>query len=202
MKTTTINRELFFDAVRAKLFGGTLKSAQFEGLTVIIDYYLSHYTDLHWLAYVLATAYHETAKTMQPIDEHGTDKYFFEMYDMNGKRPKVAKDLGNSFPGDGVRYHGQGYVQLTGRANYATMGKLFGVDLVKNPTLAKLPSLAAKVLVEGMTRGMFTGRKLADYFIGAKEDALNARRIINGVDCNVVIAGYYRHFLAALHPTL
>ena len=50
------------------------------------------------------------------------------MYDKDGERPKVAKDLGNTQKGDGVRFPGRGYVQLTGRSNYGKAGKLVGSD--------------------------------------------------------------------------
>ena len=96
--------------------------------------------DDRWLAYALATTYHETAFTMQPIHERGGPKWFFHVYDKDGGRPKVAADLGNSQKGDGVRFHGRGYVQLTGRSNYGgKAGKLVGSDLVSNADLALDP---------------------------------------------------------------
>ena len=54
-------------------------------------------------------------------------------------------DLGNTQPGDGKRYKGRGYIQLTGRANYAKYGKIVGQDLVNNPELAKDPNIAADI---------------------------------------------------------
>jgi putative chitinase len=102
--------------------------------------------DRRWLAYALATAYHEAAFTMQPIHEKGGPKYFFSMYDKDGDRPKVAKALGNTEKGDGVRFHGRGYVQLTGRTNYAKAKKLVGADLVNNPDLALDPAIASMIL--------------------------------------------------------
>jgi predicted chitinase len=53
--------------------------------------------------------------------------------------------MGNTQPGDGYRYRGRGFVQLTGRANYAEAGKALGLDLVSNPELAASPEVAAKV---------------------------------------------------------
>ncbi|WP_324671025.1 glycoside hydrolase family 19 protein [Hymenobacter sp. GOD-10R] len=197
-----LNKDAFYDAIRPRLFAGSIKAGQFAGLETITDYYAKRYTDKHWLAYLLATTHHETAKTWQPIDEHGSDKYFFEMYDKAGKRPHVAADLGNVMPGDGVRYHGRGYVQLTGRANYAAFSKVLTLDLVSHPEKAKEPATAAKILVEGSVRGLFTGKKLADYFVGVREDQRNARRIINGLDKAELIAGYYNAFKDALHPSL
>jgi predicted chitinase len=84
------------------------------------------------------------------------------MYDKDGKRPKVAKDLGNTQKGDGVRFHGRGYVQLTGRSNYGKAGKLVGSDLLKDPNFALDPAIAGKILFAGMETGLFTSKKLGD----------------------------------------
>ena len=104
------------------------------------------------------------------------------MYDKDGERPKVAKDLGNTQKGDGVRFHGRGYVQLTGRSNYGKAGKLVGSDLVSNADLALDPAIAGKILFAGMESGLFTSKKLGDYFNKSKEDWINACRIINRLD--------------------
>ena len=53
--------------------------------------------------------------------------------------------MGNTQPGDGRRFKGRGYIQLTGRANYIDVGRAIGVDLVNNPTRATEPAIAAKV---------------------------------------------------------
>ena len=67
-----------------------------------------------------------------------------------GEAPFAAydgrRDLGNTEPGDGARFKGRGFVQLTGRANYERYGKAVGVDLVANPDLANAPEVAALLL--------------------------------------------------------
>jgi predicted chitinase len=65
----------------------------------------------------------------------------------SGEAYEGRKDLGNTHPGDGPRYKGRGYIQLTGRANYAAYGAKIGVDLVNNPDLALRPDIAAKIVV-------------------------------------------------------
>ncbi len=169
--------------LRQKLFGGSLNQAQVNGIEAILqainDYKLP---DKRQAAYILATAYHETAKTMQPIEEVGKGK---------GRAYGAAVD--------GKVYYGRGYVQLTWLANYKTMTNLLGVNLVKNPALACEPDIVAQVMMQGMARGLFTGKKLSDYISSLKCDYLNARRIINGSDKALLIAGYARVWEAALN---
>jgi putative chitinase len=192
-----LDRTKFFASVRTSLFGGALKQGQVSGMDAILDAAPGE-MGVAPLAYCLATAFHETAQTMQPIKELGGTAYFTRMYDIQGNRPNVAKSLGNVNPGDGAKYAGRGYVQLTGRANYARFAKLVIADLVNNPDLAMVPQTASAIMFMGMTDGLFTGKKLADYFGPGRSDPVGARRIINGTDKAVQIAEYHAKFLAAL----
>jgi len=201
-----INRKFFFDQVRQNLFKGKLSQQQVNGLNFILNVWEAEHAtkDDRWLAYALGTAHHEVAATMQPIHERGGENYFFRMYDKAGQRPKVAKALGNTQAGDGVLFHGRGYVQLTGRANYRKMQNKFGVDLTSNATAANgvlQPAMAAMIMFYGMERGIFTGKKFADYFNASKEDWINARRIINRLDRAEKIAGYGQRYYAAISYT-
>jgi putative chitinase len=198
-----INRKFFFDTTRLMLFGGALKQSQVTGLTAVLDTWEDGYSanDDRWLAYILATAYHEVDTRMQPINEYGGNAYFHRMYDINGSRPAKARELGNLSPGDGVKYHGRGFVQLTGKRNYADMSQRLGVDLVGNPELALDLGISVRIIFVGMTLGTYTGRKLGDYFNASKDDWVQARRIINGTDKANLIAGYGKRFYAALSYT-
>ena len=175
----------FFDAVRAKF--GPLSQRQVDGFRSLLD--VMSVWPKSWVAYGLATTWHETARTMQPIKEMGGPDYFFRMYDKDGARPKVAASLGNTEPGDGVKFYGRGYVQITGRTNYTKYG------ITSNPDDALKSDVAGRILVDGMTKGVFTGKKLSDYLPG---DYVNARRIINGTDKAESIAGYAQSFETAL----
>lgn len=193
-----MNRAHFYAGVRSSLFGGSLSQSQVNGMEAVLDEAGKAFIDPRWLAYMLATAFHETGQTMQPIHERGGADYFFRMYDPKGQRPKVAADLGNTQSGDGVRFAGRGLVQLTGRRNYTTFSKLVGVDLVANPDAAMQDAIAVKIMFEGMQRGLFTGKKLADYFTPKSSDWVSARKIINGLDRANDIAGYAKRFYDAL----
>lgn len=96
------------------------------------------------LAAFLAQCAHET-HDFNSLEEYGNAKYF-RKYDIRFNKEK-AKILGNVKAGDGARYKGRGYIQLTGRYNYMMAGKALGLDLEKNPELLEDPETAAKVSI-------------------------------------------------------
>lgn len=200
----TIDRKKFFDGVRNKPFTGRLTKGQVDGMSSLLDEWeLRKLTDLRMLAYILATTKLETDHSMQPIKEKGGASYYRKMYDIEGNRPSLARKNGNVNPGDGARYCGRGYVQLTWRNNYRRMGELLHVPLESNPDLAMRPDVAAAILFEGMLRaesfrGDFTGKALEDYFTAGKTDWIGARKIINGTDRALEIAEIAKQFFTDL----
>ena len=112
----------------------------------------------------IATVGVETG-SFSPVKERGGPAYL--------ARYDGRTDLGNTEPGDGSRYRGRGFIQLTGRANYREFGAKIGVDLETSPDLALDPSVAAKVLAV-----YFRDRK-----VGEAADTGNwekVRRRVNG----------------------
>jgi putative chitinase len=194
------NPQAFFNALRSGLLGPTLTADEVSGCNAILG--AMDGTPLAWTAYALATAYHETASTMQPIKEYGGETYFTRLYDITGARPQKALAMENTCAGDGPKYCGRGYVQLTWKRNYRIAGQKCGVDLVANPELAKRPDIAAKVMREGMTEGWFTGKKFSDYLPAhgraTTGQYARARFIINGSDKAQRIAEHAKKFEAAL----
>lgn len=141
-------------------------------------------------AYILATAWHESGRYRWMREIWGPTKA--------QRGYEGRKDLGNIVAGDGKKFMGRGFVQITGRRNYTDWGKRLGLDLLKEPQLAERPDIAARILVEGMMLGTFTGHKLDRYVHLRKSDFVGARRVVNGTDKAALIAGYAKEFDAAL----
>lgn len=193
----------FFDYLRHNdMLGPVLSSGEVEGLNVITAAAGLAGWPIAWTAYALATAYHETAHTMQPVKEFGGEDYFRRRYDISGRNPDLAMRLGNIQIGDGAKYAGRGYVQLTGRANYQRAQMELGQKLVDLPDLAMNDAVAAAIMVKGMSEGWFTGRSMQTYLPskapGARGQFIEARRIINGTDRALDIAGHALDFQEAL----
>lgn len=162
------------------------------GLNKLLEFidYDRRITDRRHRAYILATVLRECGPDYEPRTELGPHSYFSK-YDPG---TKLGKQLGNLFPGDGFNYRGRGYVQITGRRNYSMMSHLQDIDLVTNPDKALVPSVAYNIMSIGLSEGLFTGKKLADYLTSAHVDYFNARRCVNGLDRAEAIADHACRF--------
>jgi len=186
-----MNTKSFYDSIRVSLFKGAISAKQFQGIEAILEEYNRLcLNDPRKLAYVLATAYHESAMTMQPIPEYGKGaKYDY------GKKLKMSR---KPYTTPDKLYYGRGLVQITWYENYQALGKQLGIPLLENPDLALQMDISVKILFVGMTKGMFTGKSLNSYFTADKTDWVNARRIINGTDVADRIANYAKIFYNAI----
>ena len=184
-----MDRSRFYAALRRRdsgVFGTSLTQAQVDRLEATLIRLDGKRIELAQAAYILGTAYHESDR-FRTMEEYAS-----------GAAYEGRNTLGNTQPGDGVRFKGRGFVQITGRRNYTDWAKRLGVDLVGNPALAARLDHAVTILIDGMMLGTFTGRKLPDYVAGAKKDYVGARRVVNGADRAAMVATYARAFEKAL----
>jgi putative chitinase len=179
-----MNKDRFFAEYRAK-FGRISSQTTVDILSGIIDANKRYGLTTPQLAYLLATAYHETGHDFVPKREYGSASYFVRRYWTN---TKVAKWLGNDSAEEAVKYCGRGLVQITGETNYERFG------IADNPDKALEPETAIRIIFDGMVKGIFTGKKLSDYLNDTRQDFYNARRIINGIDRAADIARYAETF--------
>ncbi|MBD9371528.1 hypothetical protein IB238_02590 [Rhizobium sp. ARZ01] len=212
-----MNRAFFFERVETYLYNHGPDKEAVAGHSAILDRWEKNTPtdDDRWLAYMLATAYHETGRRMQPVRENLNysskrlmevfGKYFdnaAEAASYAGKPEKIANRVyanrlgnGDEESGDGWRYRGRGLVQITGKNNY----RKFAIE--GSPDDALEPAGALTMLFDGMIKGLYTSRPLKDFFNGAKEEWVAARQIINGYDRAKDIANYARHYYSALSYT-
>lgn len=173
-----MKKKIFYDLVRASLFGGSLKQAQVNGMEGVFDAWETHgQGDKTLLIYALATAYWETGRAMMPNREnlnYTSAGRIIEVFG-RGSRPRIkslqeaaqyvrqpqllANKVYNGMLGnllgsnDGWTYRGGGYPHLTGRANYRKSSADAGVDLVEYPEAMLDPEISGRVLIRGLRDG-------------------------------------------------
>lgn len=160
------------------------------------------------LAYVLATGYLESGHSMKPIketvqinhrDRNPSDAEVIRRLDRawaRGQLPWVRRNYWST------GYFGRGYVQITWEDNYKKFSPIVGIDLVADPSKALEPEIAVKILLEGMSKGLYTGKKLSDYITLHKSDFVGARRIVNGTNKAREFAAVAKSYDAALKNEL
>ena len=165
--------KLFLDSF-TKSFG-PLKDAQTKSIAQIVLSFIDYGDrDLRKLAYILATAWHESKLVLDKEKrcQLGTKCYQLqEAYWYTG-------------------FYGRGLIQITHEDNYKRMGKALGIDLANNPELALDRVVSADIAVRGMMEGIFTGVALSRYINGATADYFNARKVVNRTDQAELISSY------------
>lgn len=184
-----LNFPIFFDEVRGSLFGGKLATSQVKGMEAKLIVFKKRGISLPHAAYLMATAYHETARKMQPVRE--------------------AYWLSETWRRNNLRYYpwyGRGDVQLTWEYNYRKVDEVLGLngDLLRNPDLALDPFISAEALVLGVMGGWYnrSGKGLAHYVPSNRratlEEFRQARRTVNIMDKATIIAKHALRFQRAL----
>jgi hypothetical protein len=186
-----INRKKTYQNLNAQF--GKLSQKQVDGLEAIFNMWeLLGLKDLRWLAYILATIWHETDKTMQPIEEYG-----------KGKGKKYGARVWYS----GKRYNdilhiffGRGHTQNTWRDIYLklTLANKKGWDFVNKPDLLLEMEPSIWATFHGMITGLYTGRSLRMHFNTTTNDPTGARKIINVTDKAILIRDYHFKFLKSI----
>lgn len=123
-----------------------------------------------------------------PVKECGGPAYLTDLYEGRG-------DLGNVHVGDGVRFRGRGFVQITGRANYTHYGAELGRDLAANPDQALEPAVAAEILAL-----FFHERRIAE-FADQENWEMVRRRVNGGMNAWPKFIGFVDGLLAALNDS-
>ena len=190
-----MDRAAFFQSLRRRnsgVFGTSLSTGNVEGAEALLG--AARGFPLHHVANILAQVYHETGGRMSPVRETfaTSDAQAIARLDRafaKGQLPWVRSPYWR----DG--YFGRGQIQLTHKANYDKFG-------ISNPSDALKLDVSARVAVQGMRDGRFTGKKLADFDFPADLTAppsANPRRIVNGRDgTDAKVAAYHRAFATAL----
>ena len=183
-----MDKKLFFKLYRKYLDKDhKLTQREVDALEFFIDKMVrvkSFFTVPQW-AYVMATTFHETAHTFEPVRE--------------------AFHLSENWRKRNLRYYpyyGRGYVQLTWDYNYERYQKILDQPLLSRPDLAMQPETSFNILVHGMKHGVFTGKKLSDYVNENRKRYDLARYVINGRDKRDLIAKYAEMFEYILNKTM
>ncbi|WBU53576.1 glycoside hydrolase family 19 protein [Paracoccus sp. SCSIO 75233] len=201
-----IDRKTFYIAYR-EVYGKLLQS-QVDGYEAILDFWDSRsvLTDLRWLAYIMATAFHETGRRMQPVregfcpDDPCSVRAVARLYNQGRIKTNYALPHAN-----GHSYFGRGLVQLTWGHNYKKAGQMIGLGdaLYDEPRLLLRMDVSVKVMIVGMLVGIFVpGHNLERHFTATKSDWKNARRIVNGLDKWELIQGYALNFYGFLRQAV
>jgi predicted chitinase len=195
-----LDHEFFFRNWRKEF--GALNQSQVDGLNNLLERAeRGDITNLDALAYVFATAHHETGERLQPVREGfatsnaGARQAVTNLF----RRGVISWDYGKPNAA-GLSFYGRGLAQITHEPNYKKCGKFLGFALEKNPDRALEPAVAVEILFQGMIRGTFTTRKLSTYFGPRTADFIGARAIINGIDRAKQIADIAEQYRAAFRP--
>jgi putative chitinase len=154
----------FFKVVRRIVHPTKLNQKQVDGINLIVSSYGG--SDPRKLGNILGQCWRE-CRFILDIREVGRGR---------------GKAYGIPHPKTGQVYYGRGPIQLTWYDNYLKFEKELGIPLTTKPDMVLIHKHGVEIMIRGMEKGMFTGKKLSNYFNTTAEDHYNARRIVNGLD--------------------
>lgn len=195
-----IDRDFFYNGWRNKF--GKLKEPVVQEVNILLDKFdVSKVFDTKAkIAYAFATIKRETAETFAPVNEGYwiTTNRVAKLYNYYAINNPGA--LSTIFPNgkNGTNYLGRGYVQTTHIFNAQKLKDITGIDFVSNPDLLLKRDNAFLAMEIGMARGIYTGKKLSDYFNGSEYDFYRARKIINGLDAAAEIQDNANKFFSLI----
>lgn len=192
-----MDKAKFYSELRKTLYKSGLAQSAVVALDAIIDETVGKKIPAAHVAYMMATAFHESGRNLVPITEnlnYTTAARIKAVWPSRFattaaaqpyvKQPQKLANLvyggrlGNTGANDGWTYRGRGHVQTTGKTNYQKVSKYIGQDAVKNPDLLLDIKNSVIALVHCMIDGVYTGKKLSDFNL--PRDYYGARAIING----------------------
>lgn len=181
------NRKTVFSGLKAVLKPSGFNDVQVTAIAaIVLEFERRKLPDVRWLAYILATVWHEARFISQPEIGRGKGRKYGVPHKLTGKV-----------------YYGRGFSQITWYDNYLKFQNTLNLPLTTDPDTALNVPVAVAILFEGMTTGVtakdsFTKYQLHDFFNATKDDAVGARRIINGTDKAKLIADHHHKILAVL----
>ena len=186
----------FYTEINKTLYKGKLSDKQIAVMEVFFKMFKElNITDIRFMASIFGNIYHETDTTFMPIEEYGKGK--LKPY---GKKIKYSKAI---YTTPDKIYYGRGFTQNTWYEIYETLTKEatkqgHNWNFLNNPELLLEVEQSAWATIVAMTKGLYTGKKLSNYFNTATCDFKNARRIINGLDKAELVEQYSIKFYKAL----
>ncbi|MEM1397082.1 MAG: glycoside hydrolase family 19 protein [Pseudomonadota bacterium] len=207
-----IEPDAFYESIQESYSVYEREGRHFAGTDAIIGYWNDdpRLIDKRWLAYILATSYHETATRMAPVRETlatSDERAVSILRNDYGKHPhRYANPYWEPNRETGHSYFGRGYVQITHDFNYKTADEQLGVgsrseSYFWNPHLALAPDESVLITYDGMVYGWFTNGRhclLRHFRPNKRGDWHDARRIINGTNKADDIAEHASKFLIAI----
>lgn len=186
-----MNRSVFFKEIGDTLFDGFLEQEDIQLMSSVIDAFARYGDgDANKLAFTLGLVYSEVYSGCKVVYEHASYA--------SGFAEPPSSEHGNGKD----RFESRGFAQLAGGNAYAYWTERSGVDLVNHPTLADNHGVAARILVENLLAGRFSGRRL-DHFISAQgNDFLGAADTVNYVDDKSTVKDNSVVFMNALNSSM